>query len=79
MIVAVVQELLDTVFLWNSKFYEIRVDSRVRLLFKTVVADGDTATVFGDVRYQDEELKHIYIYKAGLKKGSQVARILQAS
>ena len=52
MIVAVIEELLDTVFPRKSEFDELRID----ILFKTVVADGDTATVLGDVRYQDEEL-----------------------
>ena len=52
MIVAVIEELLDTVFSRKGKLYELRID----ILFKTVVADGDTATVLGDVRYQYEKL-----------------------
>ena len=52
MIVAVIEELFNVVFLGKSELDELCID----LLFKTIVAYGDTATVLGDVRYQDEEL-----------------------
>ena len=53
MIIAIIEELFNVVFLGKSELDELRIDSRVDTF---LVADGDTAAVLGDVRYQDEEL-----------------------
>ena len=56
MIVAVVEELPDVVLARDGEFDELGVDKWISSF--AVVADGDAASVLGDVRNQDEELEH---------------------